>query len=155
MIRFNHAPDGYAIESKILGEDKVITTVSFNPVADVVIARVEDEKLLGGVILRDWNGASILMHVAGFDPHWLTRDFLWICFHYPFVQLGCKKVLALVSSGNLHAIDFDKRIGFKEECRIKDADPGGDLVVLSMRREECRWLNIKPKGIMSRKPDVR
>lgn len=155
MIRFNHPPDGFAIESKILGEGTVITNVSFNPVADVVIARVDGEKLLGGVILRDWNGASILMHVAGFTPHWLSRDFLWVCFHYPFVQLGCKKVLALVSSGNPRAIDFDKKIGFIEECRIKEADLNGDLVLLSMRREDCRWLSIKPRGIMSRKPDVR
>lgn len=149
MIRCNHAPDGYAVECKILGKDKVVETVSFNPKADVVIARVEDEKLLGGVILRDWTGASILMHVAGFTPNWLNRDFLWTCFHYPFVQLGCKKVLALVSSGNLHAIDFDKRIGFKEEYRIKDADPLGDLVLMSMRPEECRWLNITPRGLKS------
>ena len=154
MIRFNHAPDGYAIESKILGKDNVVTDVSFNPKADIVISRVEGEKLLGGVILRDWNGASILMHVAGFAPNWLTRDFLWVIFDYPFNQLGCKKVLALVSASNLHAIEFDKKIGYREECRISDADPHGDLVVLSMRREDCRWLSIKPKGI-KRKTDVR
>lgn len=142
MIRLDHLPDAMAIANP---------PESFNPKTDHVIARLNAEgKLLGGVTFQNFLGGSIALHVNSFDRHWLTRDFLWVIFHYPFVQLGCKKVMGFVPSSNQKALEFDKHIGFKEEYRISDACVDGDLVVLSMRREECRWLKIQPKGIRSR-----
>ena len=68
---------------------------------------------------------------------------LWITFDYPFNQLGVKKLIGQVPSSNLKALEFDKKLGFKEEARISDVFPDGDLIVLSMRREDCRWLKIR------------
>lgn len=118
----------------------------FNPACDHVISRSRNGKLLGGVIFTGYTGSSISIHVAGFDPRWINNDMLWIVFNYPFVQLGVRKLVGQVPSCNHKALDFDFRLGFKEEARITDVFPDGDLVFLSMRPEDCRWLKLKPRG---------
>lgn len=118
----------------------------FNPACDHVISRARDGKLLGGVIFTGFTGASISIHVAGFSPHWINNNMLWITFDYPFNQLKVSKLIGQVPSCNRKALDFDLKLGFKEEARIMDIYPDGDLVILSMRRENCRWLKLKPRG---------
>jgi RimJ/RimL family protein N-acetyltransferase len=118
----------------------------FNPECDHVISRHENGKLLGGVIFTGFTGSSIGIHAAGFVPHWVNRDLLWITFHYPFEQLKVKKLIGQIPSGNRKALDFNENLGFKEEARIADVFPDEDLVVMSMRREDCRWLNRGSRG---------
>lgn len=118
--------------------------VAFNPAVDVVIARVVDGVLRGGVIFNNYTGASINLHVWGRDAGWADRDMLWITFHYPFIQLRCRKVFGQVPANNTAALDFDLKLGFKIEARIHDVFPDEDLIVVAMKREDCRWLKIKP-----------
>lgn len=117
----------------------------YAPTHDHCIARVKDGRLLGGVIYQGYTGASVEIHVAGFDPHWLSRDILWAAFGYAFIQLGCLKVIGRVQATNERALEFDLKLGFKEEARISDVYPDGDLLILTMRREDCRWLNLPPR----------
>jgi len=141
MIRLDHQPDGLALASK---------TIPYNPATCRVISRTtRSGMLLGGVIYDGFNGASCRMHVASFHKSWLSRDMLWVCFHYPFVQCNLLKVLAFIPSRNQKVLDFNAKLGFIQEFRIKDASVGGDLVITSMRREDCRWLNIKPRTLGS------
>lgn len=143
MIRFDHAPDGCAIADK---------TVPFDAKHNHVIARVSDDgkKLLGGVIFREYTGVSIEAHLASYDPHWISRDMLWVCFHYPFIKMNCRKILGYIPSSNLKALEFDLKLGFKVEARIADVYPDADMILVSMRREDCRWLSVKPRGIRAR-----
>ena len=98
-------------------------------------------ELVAGVTFDSWNGASLCMHVAAVSGvRWATRDFLRICFYYPFKQLQCHKVLGLVGSGNIAARRFDEHLGFELEATLKGAHPDGDLLVYSMTAEKCRWL---------------
>jgi len=48
----------------------------------------------------------------------------------------------LVDSTNEKALRFDKKLGFVEEARISNAARAGDLVILTMTKEQCRWLNL-------------
>lgn len=138
-IVFNDHVHGYAIASA--------SGTSFNPVVDICIGRVVGDKLLGGVLFQNYTGSSIGIHVAGFADHWINRDMLWVCFHYPFVQLGCSKLFGQVPSTNSKALEFNLNLGFKEVARIEDVFPDGDLIVLTMQREKCRWLKLKPRGL--------
>jgi RimJ/RimL family protein N-acetyltransferase len=128
---------GHEGETKIIAE--AAGTIA-NPACDFSIVRVEDGRLLGGVIYQGYTGASIRMHAAGFVPRWVDKDMLWMAFHYPFEQLGCGKVLGFVHSTNLKALDFNRKLGFKEEARITGVFRDADLVIMTMRREDCRWL---------------
>jgi hypothetical protein len=123
----------------------------FNPVCDPVISNMTPEgKLLGGVIYDGYTENCIFMHQAGFHPSWMTRELLWAVFHYPFVQLGCGKVCGTIPSAKTELLEFNERLGFKVETKITDAYPDGDMLILSMARDECRWLKVTPRGIRSR-----
>ncbi|MGE0677754.1 hypothetical protein [Pseudolabrys sp.] len=126
---------------------------SFNKNVDQVISRFDPAtgQLLGGVIYQNFTGRSIGMHVAGFTPNWINKDLLWVCFDYPFTQLGCELVLGTVPAANTKALDFDLKLGFKEVTRVPDVFPNGDLVIVAMRREECRWLDITPNSFVRKR----
>lgn len=100
----------------------------------------KDGDLVAGVIYEVYNGASVFMHVAGTGKYWMNREFLWFAFYYPFNQLKVNKVLGVVGGGMENVLDFDQHLGFVIEHRIKDAHPTGDMVILSMTRAQCRFL---------------
>lgn len=111
-----------------------------NYVEGTAIGLEKDGELVAGVLYDEWNKASIRMHVAAEGKNWLNRDYLWFCFHYPFEQLKVRKLIGVVASSNAQALKFDKHLGFVEEWRISEAHPEGDLVVLTMTRQQCRYL---------------
>ncbi len=114
---------------------------------DAAIGLEEDGELIAAVIFDMYNGASIAMHVAAVPgARWMTREYLAVCFRYPFVQLKVRKIIGLVSSANRQAQRFDEHLGFVLEGTLKDAHPDGDLLLYSMSSEQCRWLNIMSRS---------
>src|SRR5579883_950627 len=136
--RFNDPRDGYSA-----GGD------TYNPKTDVVISRVDETgKLLGAFWYSHYFGVSIRMHVSSFVPNWCTREFLWLAFDYPFNQLGVSKVLGFIRSDNYFVSNFARKLGFVYEAEVKDVFPNGaSLIILGMKKQECRWLHYSPKGI--------
>lgn len=116
-----------------------------SPAARTIGSVNADGRILGVVGYDNWNHASCTMDMAG-EPGWITRDMIWAAFDYPFNVLGCKVVIASVASSNTRAMRIDDRLGFKTECVIPSAHPRGDLVIRSMRKEDCVWLK-KLEGI--------
>ena len=101
----------------------------------------KDGQLVAGVIFDQYNGRSACMHVASDGTRqWMTRQYLMVCFDYPFNQLKLNKLIGLVDSTNTDALRFDKNLGFVEEAVIKDAGKHGDLHILTMTRQQCRFL---------------
>jgi RimJ/RimL family protein N-acetyltransferase len=93
------------------------------------------------VVYDDYEpGGSIKMHTAIADPKYVSRRAIFAVFEYPFYQLGVKKVLATVNSENYAALTLDLRLGFEVEAVIEDAYDVGNMYILSMTREQCRWL---------------
>lgn len=103
----------------------------------------------GGFVLAQYLGASMAVHMAGIDPRWCSRDLLWMVFHYAFVQLGCTKLIAPVRSTNHVAMAQDLRAGFVIEAVVRDAFPDGHMVLLTMTRDTCPWLQLNPKAYKS------
>ena len=102
-------------------------------------------QLIAGVSYDSYCGRSICMHAA-IDR--LNRDILWYAFYYPFVQLGVKKVIGLVDSTNEKALRLDLHLGFTLEAVIADGAKYGDLRILTMTRDQCRWLNaVRRPGV--------
>lgn len=140
VIVFNNKSHGRSI-AKMAG-------CSFNPECDITISRVGDDgELLGGVIYQNFTHESIAMHVAGFRKDWVTRDLIWVCFHYPFVQLGVNRIFGQVPETNTKALEFDLWFGFKILTKIDGVFPDGGVIVLVLEKDDCRWLKYKPKTI--------
>lgn len=107
---------------------------------------------LGGFALCHYLGASMTVHMAGVDARWCSRDLLWMVFHYAFVQLGLRKLIAPVHSTNHIAMAQDLRAGWTVEAVLRDATPDGHLVLLTMTRDTCPWLKLRPKGYKASEP---
>lgn len=106
------------------------------------IGVVSNGEVKAGVVFDHWNGKSVAMHVAVEDPRAITRKFTWLCFDYAFNQIGADKLLGFVAQDNEDALNFDLKLGFEVEAVVRDACPGGDLLILTMTREQCRWLKL-------------
>lgn len=86
-------------------------------------------------------GKTCQMHVVNLAGKSITREFLWAAFHYPFVKCGMETVFGVLNSNNERAVNFDKKLGFKEVHRFPGVhDDGGDIVLLQMNRSDCRWV---------------
>jgi hypothetical protein len=115
---------------------------------ETVVSRSEHGQFMGGVIFSNFTGTSVCIDVAGAQPNWCNRDILWMAFAYPFIQLKVNVLIGRLWSTNEKAIKFDLHVGFRELARIPGAVPNGDLVIIVMYKEWCKWLFLKPKGLV-------
>jgi hypothetical protein len=142
QIRINHPGDGAWVMTRVGG--------LFNDKTDHVIAVVRDERTQGGVVYTGYLGAAIILHMAGNETNWATRDFLWMVYDYAFNQLGVRKLLGIVSANNLRALQIDLRMGFKVEAKLAEVFPdGSDALIVSMVKRDCKWLRIRPRHYRS------
>lgn len=119
--------------------------IGYTPTPDLrCIGNVLNHKLMGVVGYDMYNGASIMMHSAG-EGNWLTKQMLHAVFDYPFRVCKVNMVIGLVPSGNEQAIRFNHHIGFRINTVLDGAHPDGALYVMTMRREECRFLNLRSR----------
>jgi hypothetical protein len=139
QILINHPGDGVCIMARVGG--------LFNEVTDHCISLHRDGILQGGVVYTGFLHASIMLHMAGNETNWATRDFLWMVFDYAFNQLGVRKLIGLVASNNIRAISVDLRLGFRLEGRLTEMlpDPHEDLLILTMLKQDCKWLKVTPR----------
>lgn len=113
--------------------------------AGYVCLGLEDETgmLVAGIVLESFTGRSANMHVAGVGKNWVNRNLIMTCFLYAFDHLGLKRITGLVPASNAAALAFDLHLGFKLEHTLIDGAKDGDLHILGMRREDCRYLKLK------------
>lgn len=94
--------------------------------------------LVAGVIYENWNGVSVTCHIA--IESTITRGYLGAIFRYPFVTLGVRKILAPVAANNWKSRKMVAKMGFREEARIAEAHPDGDLLIYTLTTERCKYL---------------
>lgn len=97
--------------------------------------------LRAGVVYADWNGPNVVCHIASDGTRrWLTREYLWAIFDYPFRQLKVERITVTVGEGNKNSRRFVEHLGFTVEATLERAHPTGGLVVYRMFKNDCRWL---------------
>ena len=121
---------------------------TWNPGRGHSIGLRRDGEIVAGALYEDFNGVNMMVTLAGEGKYWLNRDFLWFMGWYPFEQVGCKRLTALIAATNAQSIKFSEKIGFVLEATLKEAHPTGDLLVYRLMKEDCRWLKLKgdPNG---------
>lgn len=139
-VRFNDIWDGNAIAKR--------AGIFFNPRSDTCICHVAGSQRLGGVLYSNFTGESITAHTASWKRHWVSRDMIYVCFDYPFNQLGVKRIFGQVKEDNEAALKFNEHMGFRVVARIEGVHPGNmAAIVMVLEKSECRLLAIKPRGI--------
>lgn len=96
-------------------------------------------QIIAGVIFERYNGHSLWVHIAAEGR--LTPSFVKAICKYAFIDCDVEKVIGTVTSGNVKAMKFDENLGFIEEGRIRDAAPDGDIIIYTMSKSNCRFIN--------------
>ena len=109
-------------------KDKTVVYIGLEINGELVAATAYDNYLKG----------SICSHIAIKGK--LNREFLWYMFHYPFIELNIKKLIGPISSNNTKALKFVHHLGFNLEAVISDAGDNCDLHLLTMTRDQCRFI---------------
>ncbi len=108
---------------------------------DIGIGWEKNGELVAGTAYANWNGVNVECHIASDESKkWLTKEYLWTIFDYPFNQLKVNRVTLCIGEGNKDSLRFAQHLGFKIEAQLTGAHPTGSLIVLRMFREECRWI---------------
>ena len=106
----------------------------------------QDGKLIAGVVYYGLNGNCITASIHGIG-NWPTREFLWYMFHYPFVEVGVKRITATVETCNEKSHNFVKHLGFTPEATLQLAGRHGDIHIYRMFPQDCKWLKELSHGI--------
>jgi hypothetical protein len=115
----------------------------YNPRGNRVIHREVDGRIVGGVLYTDWTRESVTMHVAGYERKWFTRFFLWVCFDYPFNQLGCARAFTQAPETSLLSLGIAARLGFSPIAYVPGVYRGNVAkVIAKLERDDCRWLSL-------------
>jgi hypothetical protein len=102
------------------------------------IGLTHNGELVAGVMYDYFNGASVFANIAITGR--VTRTWLWYICAYPFNQLKCQVVIALVAGDNLKSQRFVTRFGFQPVAIIPQADPCGSMGIYALYRSQCRFL---------------
>lgn len=125
-------------------ETQFLRAISYSPTGHFkgIVQLNSDYEIVAAVGYDQWTPNSVQLHVWIPRPKEISRKFIQEGFRYPFDYKGL--VIGLTPGNNAAALSFNRRVGFKEVYRMKDAwDVGVDVVVQEMRREDCRWLRRK------------
>lgn len=100
------------------------------------------ETIRAVAVYERWSGNDCCVHlVSDRRPGWMSRHFLAAGFKFPFVQGRVRRITGLVPASNVDALRLNTHMGYRVEGRLRcGADDGGDLIVMGMLREECRFL---------------
>jgi hypothetical protein len=106
------------------------------------IVQIRNGEVIAAALYVENNGTNCFLHVAGKPGRrWLTRDFLYWCLHYPFVQCGLKRMTAWIEATNADSLRFAKHTGWKHEATLKGAGVNGvDVWLHVLWREDCRYV---------------
>lgn len=124
--------------------------VSFDPEMDVTIGTVNKYwQPLGVCVIKEYTGASVMLHMAARDSNWMTRDLVIAVFHYIFVQLGCNSAFAIADETNTTSLDIMRRLRFKEVASLPGMFAASDGVMLRLSRDDCRWWKLPLRTLRS------
>ena len=100
----------------------------------------------GAVGFDGWIGNAAQMHMA-FDNPAAVRALIGPSFSYLFEECGKEIALGAIPAHNYRSIRLAKHVGFKETHRVIDGwAPKDDMVLLELRKADCRWLSKERKA---------
>lgn len=98
------------------------------------------------------HGADIRVIIAADDPKWCLPGVLRELFTYPFIHLGCTRITAVIKDGNARSLKLCRGLGFRKEGVLRRGYNGkSNAIILSMLREECKWLLPREDRLNGRK----
>ena len=110
------------------------------PQETMCIGSIKNDELVGVTGFNNFATHSCQIHVAATDVQFLTREYLNCVFDYGFNKLKVKVILAPICKDNVKSLNLCRKLGFEQVADIPYGHPNGDLIVVAMKRNQCRWL---------------
>lgn len=116
------------------------------PVTTFALVDEETGGIVGAAVFNDYNRSNIELSVVTERPQPFPKGVFRAVLHYPFIQLGCRRVTAKTRKGDHRARRLIRRLGFKPEGEMVDYYPdteaaeADNAMVYGMTRDQCRWV---------------
>ena len=110
-----------------------------------------EKKLLGGVILFDYDGINIYFGGAsdGSSKYWLNKRVIGEIADYVFNNLGCVRVTARTQPDNARARRMLESLGFKCEGIIRQGYGTKDMLIYGILQSEAmRWMKKEEEAMV-------
>lgn len=106
---------------------------------------LSDGELICGVVYNTFRGFDLNMHIAATSPKWASRRTIDSILGYPFRQLGCARVTAVVPRGNHQARNLLQKLGFRMEGTHKLGWDGRQTAITYglTRKMAAKWIGEK------------
>lgn len=132
----------------VYGHDRVVTAWASRVLGRPVggdhprtIAVFHKGEMVAAAIYSEYKHPDIHISMVSTTPAWCTRKSIRHILRYPFVQLGCKRVTAIIEATNHPAREFLCRFGFRQEGIHPDVWPSGDAISYGLlARDAAKWL---------------
>lgn len=136
--------------SRWVGSMSPTEHTEFGPCTAIGVAI--DGQLSGAVVYHEYRPycKSVQMSCAAVNKRWLSKEAMRVFFHYPFVQLQCQRVTAIVARKNKPSRSLVEGVGFRLEGVCRKGFGSDDAIIYGMLRHECRWL----KGLRHEKRTI-
>lgn len=85
-----------------------------------------------------FNGKSC--HIHFYLKGYVNKNYVWFVHYYPFIQCGLATLVAIMAASNTKILRLSRKLGYKEQYRLKDAHPDGDLVISTLLKQDCRFI---------------
>ncbi len=100
------------------------------PTVFEAIAVIHEDKLAAGILYYNFFGDSINLALAADTPKAANKTVFRAMLGYPFKQLGCRRVNALIRKGNKRSRKLAEGLGFKLEGVLRKSTKDGKDVCL-------------------------
>ena len=104
------------------------------------IGQEKDGELIGVVAYTNFYPKVCQFHVGATTEYWVTKELLAAMFDYPFNKLEVEVILAPIAKDNIKSLTFGRKLGFQQVADIPYGLGDGDLIVMAMKRNQCKWL---------------
>ncbi len=93
-----------------------------------------------------WTENAVTAHMA-VDTPIAWRSLIPACFEYPFIECDKGLILAVIPADNAKSWGLAGHLGFKLVHTVRDGWARGvDLLMLELRRTDCRFLKEAHHG---------
>jgi hypothetical protein len=105
------------------------------------IKAIDDAGRIRGMVGYDlWTENAVTAHMA-VDTPIAWRALIPECFRYPFEQCGKEIMLGVIPADNAKSWGLASHLGFRIAHTVRDGWARGvDLLLLELRRTDCRFL---------------
>lgn len=104
-----------------------------------------DRKPVAGIVYHMFRrlsrGNTVMVSICATDPRWCSRSVLKKLFSYPFNELGCTSMTAMIAEGNSRSIRLCKGLGFTKVGVMKRGwDGKTNALLFEIIPEQCKWI---------------